>query len=153
MTVDLKDSVNKWKNHFQQMARGNIPMESVYMLNQKGRGLGTNPRGRALYKIQSGGQSTSNFKNPNPSSYSMAMGRIKNLEGKSSRKVRYKSVKRLKKRKPIKSRVKRKAVRKASKRVRGKTSKTRKNTSAKKKNKTSTRKRKVTRKKIKDIFQ
>lgn len=54
MTVDLRDSVDKWKSHFQAMAHGKIPVESVYVLNQKGKGLGTNPKGWALYKIQSG---------------------------------------------------------------------------------------------------
>ena len=45
MTVDLRDSMNKWKTHFQGMACGKIQINDVYLLNQKGRGLGTNPKG------------------------------------------------------------------------------------------------------------
>ena len=81
MTVDLRDSVDKWKSHFQAMAHGKIPVESVYVLNQKGKGLGTNPKGWALYKIQSGGQSISNPMNsPANKGYAMAVGQIKNTE-------------------------------------------------------------------------
>ena len=58
MTVNLKDSVEKWKSHFQDMAHGKIPVDNVYVLNQKGKGLGTNPKGQALYKIQQVGQLT-----------------------------------------------------------------------------------------------
>ena len=44
MTVDFRDSVDKWKSHFQSMTHGKIPVENVYFLNQKGKGLGTKPK-------------------------------------------------------------------------------------------------------------
>ena len=31
--------------NFQDMAHGKIPVENVYVLNQKGKGLGKNPKG------------------------------------------------------------------------------------------------------------
>ena len=62
MTLDLSDSVQKWKNHFQSMAQGKIPLDDIYVLNRRGRGLGTTSyRGKALFKVQSGGQAPSNI--------------------------------------------------------------------------------------------
>ena len=60
MSLDLSDSVQKWKSHFQSMAEGKIPLDDIYIIHQKGRGLGTTNNGKALYKIQSGGQTPTN---------------------------------------------------------------------------------------------
>ena len=83
MSVDLRDSVEKWKTHFWEMAQGKIPVESLYFFNQRGQGLGTNPKGCALYKIQTEGQSLSS---PINKGYAIAVGRIKDIEKRKTKK-------------------------------------------------------------------
>ena len=85
MALDLSDSVQKWKSHFQSMAEGKIPFDDVYIINQRGRGLGTTNRGKALYKVQSGGQTPSNVTTttetvttPVNRGFAMAQARIRN---------------------------------------------------------------------------
>ena len=108
------------------MAEGKVPTDEIYYLNKKGRGLGTNPKGKALYKFQSGGQSI-NTSIPSPSTrgYSMAVGRILDNENKRRNKscTRSKSRKRRKKRNSIKRTSKNGHVRKIRKHRRGNKSK------------------------------
>ena len=45
-------SVEKWKNHFKQLAHKAFPHEDMYIVAQSGRGLGWNAYKRTLYQIR-----------------------------------------------------------------------------------------------------
>ena len=49
-------NVEKVKEHFKHMANSVIPSDNVYVLNQRGRGLGNNRKGSILYKVKQSGE-------------------------------------------------------------------------------------------------
>ena len=58
MRIPANDSLQKWREHFHSMARGKVPLDDMYVLNQRGRGL-SNGRGRVVYKVNQVGGDTS----------------------------------------------------------------------------------------------
>ena len=146
MIVDLRDNMNNlWITHFQDMARGKIQTNNHYFLNQKGRGLGTNPKGCALYRVQTGGQSiSSSLPSPAHKGYTMAVGRIKDIERKE-------------KRKGIKRVARAGQIRKVKSHSRSKTSAKKrhfnKKNPSKSKRKKPTKRKTTTKRRAKDVFQ
>ena len=45
-------SVERWKEHFKQLAHREFPNEDMYIVNQRGRGIGRNAYKKTVYKVR-----------------------------------------------------------------------------------------------------
>ena len=90
-------NLQKWINHSQKMAKSKVPLEQVYVISQKGCGLGSNRNGKVMYGVNDQlGSGTINI-SPVQQGIQQAKSELKNEYGMSSTGVNRKYIKRKKK--------------------------------------------------------
>lgn len=130
-------NVEKAKSHFQAMARGHVPVDEIYVVNQKGRGFGNSRKGRVVYRVNQKG--FGGFITPVAQGLAQAKSKVQGQSKKRPKTRRSKSIK---------------SVKRNHKLRRSTTSKQRgsKNSNKSKSKKPSKRKTKVTKNRKSDIF-
>lgn len=93
----MNTNLEKWKNHFKNMAKGRVPLEQVYVISQKGRGLGSNRNGKVMYGIKNqAGSGTVNI-SPVEQGIQQAKSELKTEYGMTDKSLQRKRIKRRKK--------------------------------------------------------
>ena len=89
-------NLEKWKNYFRNMAEGKVPLEQVYVISQKGQGLGNSRNGKVMYGVRSQlGSGTVNI-SPVQQGIQQAKSELKSEYGMSTRSLYGKRIKRKK---------------------------------------------------------